>query len=104
MARNVEKPVEVTSDSDLMGLLDEADANSSVVLERRGIVYRLSAVEPSEQGENEGETQMVWDADAVRRNLDETLGSWAYLDTDKMIEDIYRWRREGSRDPDAIVP
>lgn len=92
MAKNV-KPVKVTPESELMRLLDEADSSSPVLLERRGVVYRLSTVNDSEEVEKE------WDAEAVRRNLDETIGSWAHLDTDQMIEDIYRWRREGSREP-----
>lgn len=92
MAKHV-KPIKVTPKIELMRLLDEADAGSPVLLERRGVVYRLSAVNDSEEIEEE------WDAEAVRRNLDETIGSWAHLDTDQMIEDIYRWRKAESRPP-----
>jgi hypothetical protein len=92
MAKHM-KPIKVTPKSELMRLLDEADSSSPVLLERRGVVYRLSTVNDS------GEIDKEWDAEAVRRNLDETIGSWAHLDTDQMIEDIYRWRREGSREP-----
>lgn len=117
MAKHMVKPVAVTADSDLMHLLDEADASASVLLERRGVVYRLSTVEVVDSS---GATDAVdsdvadedrigndhgdWNPEAIRRNLDETLGSWADIDTDKLIQDIYRWRREGSRNPDEIVP
>lgn len=94
MAKHMEKPVKVTSESDLLRLLDEADSSSPVLLERRGVVYRLSTVDDSETLEYEP------DAEEVRRILDETVGSWADLDIDQMIEDIYRWRQEGSRPPD----
>lgn len=92
MAKSM-NPIKVTSESDLMDLLDEADSSSPVLLERRGVVYQLSAVDKSE------EVDVEWDAEAVRRNLDETLGSWADLDIDKVIEHVYRARREGSREP-----
>jgi hypothetical protein len=92
MAKTI-KPVKLTSESDLMRLLDEADSSSPVLLERRGVVYRLSTVNDSKEIDDEP------DAEEVRRILDETVGSWADLDVDKMIEDIYRWRREGSREP-----
>ncbi len=92
MAKTI-KPVKLTSESDLMRLLDEADLSSPVLLERRGVVYRLSTVNDGEEIDDEP------DAEEVLRILDETVGSWADLDVDKMIEDIYRWRREGSREP-----
>ena len=105
MAKHMHKPVTVTSASDLMRLLDEADANSPVLLERHGVVYRLSTVESRATADeaNEGIGDQP-DADEIHRILDETVGSWADSDVDRMIEDIYRWRREGSRDPDAIAP
>lgn len=37
------------------------------------------------------------DAERVRRILDEAAGSWADLDVDKIIADIYEARRAGSR-------
>jgi hypothetical protein len=88
------KPVKVTSESELVSLLDEADTNSPVFLERRGAVYQLSKVDDTQPIDYEP------DAEAVRRMLDEVAGSWADLDIDQMIEDIYRRRKEGSRPPD----
>lgn len=86
------KPIKVTSESELLPLLDEADTGSPVLLERRGVVYRLSTVD-------ESDIAYEPDPEAVRRMLDEVAGSWSDLDVDKMIDDIYRWRREGSREP-----
>ncbi len=92
MARHI-KPVKVTPESELLSLLDEADSNSPVLLERHGVVYQLSKFDEREEIAYEP------DPEAVHRMLDEVAGSWADVDVDKMIEDIYRWRREGSREP-----
>jgi len=85
-------PVKVTPESDLESLLDEA-TKAPLVLERNGVTYRLSR-------ENE---QPPPDRELARerelRILDETIGSWADLDTDKMIREIYEARRAGSRTP-----
>jgi hypothetical protein len=40
------------------------------------------------------------DPERVRQILDETLGSWADVDVDAMIAEIYEARRAGSRPPD----
>ena len=48
----------------------------------------------AEEGED------IWagyDPEAVRRALRETAGSWADIDADILIADIYRAREEGSR-------
>lgn len=82
------EPRRVTEATDLGGLLDDAE-RGIVLLERDGIVFRLSrddagiAYEP--------------DPEHVRMVLAETAGSWADLDVDQIIEDIYRGRIEGSR-------
>lgn len=80
-------PIRVTPDTDLPRLLDAA-AKGPLLLERDGELFRLTraddiAYEP--------------DPDLVRRTLDETAGSWADLDVDAIIEEIYEARRAGSR-------
>ena len=80
-------PIRVTSDTNLPRLLDDA-AKRSLLLERDGELFRLTraddiAYEP--------------DPELVRRTLDETAGSWADLDADAIIEEIYEARRTGSR-------
>ena len=81
------KTIRVTAATELPELLDEA-AKSPVILERDGESFRLSredgiAYEP--------------DSDLVRETLAATAGSWADLDVDRLIEDIYAARSYGSR-------
>jgi hypothetical protein len=82
-------PVKVTPESDLEALLDEA-TKSPVLLERHGVIYRLS------QMENEKLMNHESDRDRELRMLDEVNGSWADLDTDKIIREIYKVREAGS--------
>ena len=85
------KPIHVTPDLHLVDLLEEAD-KAPLVLEQNGVRYRLSR-----------EDEDLWadyDPEKVQAILDETIGSWADLDADALIEDVRRWRREGSRPAD----
>jgi hypothetical protein len=85
-------PTKITAKTDLDALLDEA-AKAPVLLERRGILYRLSLDEDAKRDKTNSERE------GELRALDETIGSWADLDIDKIIEDIYEARRAGSRTP-----
>jgi len=40
-----------------------------------------------------------YDSKAVEAALRETIGSWADVDTDSLVAEIYRAREEGSRPP-----
>jgi hypothetical protein len=84
------KPIPVTPETDLPRLLDDA-AKGPVLLERDGELFRL---------EREDDISYEPDPDLVRRTLAETAGSWADVDVDKLIADIYEARRAGSRPPD----
>ena len=49
---------------------------------------------------SEEEREAIWkdyDPARVLAALDETIGSWADIDTDELVANIYRWRDEGSR-------
>jgi hypothetical protein len=83
-------PIRVTRDTDLDMLLDEA-AKGSVILERDGELFRL---------ERQDSIACEPDPEYVRATLDAVAGSWADLDVDKLIADIYEARRAGSRPPD----
>ena len=83
-------PIPVTDDTDLGTLLDDAD-KGPVLLERDGELYRLS---------REDDITYEPDPEYVRATLAATAGSWADLDVDQMIADIYEARRAGSRPPD----
>jgi hypothetical protein len=83
-------PIKVTTETSLVSLLDEA-AKGPLLLERDGELFRLA---------REDDIAYEPDAEFVRRNLAETAGSWADLDIDEIIADIYAARKAGSRPPD----
>lgn len=88
------KRIKVTPGPELAKLLEEA-SNGPLVLETNGKLYRLDQVER--------EPEDIWagyDPAAVRAAIDTYAGAWANLDTDAMIEHIYRARAEGSRPAD----
>jgi hypothetical protein len=82
------RTIKVAADSELGKLVDEARRHP-VWLKIDGAVYRLTC-EPKD----------LWagyDPEKVRKAIAATAGSWADLDTDKLIADIYRARSVGSR-------
>ena len=87
--KNRLKVIKVAAGSELDQLLDQA-GTQPVLLDRGGIFYRLAR-------EVDADGQPVVTPKAAKRILDETLGSWADLDTDGLIEDVHRWREQGSR-------
>jgi hypothetical protein len=84
------KTIHVTATTELPALLDEA-AKSPVILERDGERFRLS---------REDDIAYEPDPDLVRETLAATSGSWADLDVDRLIDEIYAARTSGSRPPD----
>jgi hypothetical protein len=81
------KMIRVTEETALTAVLDDA-AREPIFLERDGERFRLSrdediAYEP--------------DPEKVRATLAVTLGSWADLDVDEMIREIYAAREAGTR-------
>jgi len=86
------KTIKVPPGSEVDRLLDAAE-DAPLLLERNGARFRL-AKEPDDD---------IWagyDPEKFRTVLEETAGSWADLDTEALIEQVYRWREEGSRPPD----
>lgn len=83
----VSGPIHVNDDSELPRLMDEA-SNYPVSVKRKGIVYRLAVDDEAPEPPR--------DPEAFREILDEVAGSWADVD-EKVIEDLYEWRRLGSR-------
>lgn len=86
------KVIKVPPGSELDRLLDEV-GSKPVLLDRDGLFYRLAR-------EVDADGWPVTTPEAAKRILEETIGSWSDLDADKLVEDIYRWREEGSRPPD----
>ncbi|MGB8645134.1 MAG: hypothetical protein WCF84_07845 [Anaerolineae bacterium] len=83
------KRVKVNPNSEIARLLEEAREHP-LVLESNGEIYRIYHEEPENIWAN-------YDPDKVKRTLAETAGSWADLDTDRMIQELYRAREQGSR-------
>lgn len=82
------KVIRVSDDTGVGALLDEAQCGP-LIIERGKERYRL---EPAKQD--------IWagyDPERVRAAIDVTAGSWADVDTEKLIADLRRWREEGSR-------
>jgi hypothetical protein len=81
------KPIQVTAEIDLSTLLDEA-AKGPLLLEREDESFRLAR-----------EDDIAYEPDPVlvRETLATTAGSWADLDVDDIIVDLYAARRTGSR-------
>ena len=84
---SVPKTIHITTETALADLLEDA-ALEPIILERDGERFRLSldediAYEPDPEG--------------VRKMLAATAGSWADLDIDTMIREIYEAREAGSR-------
>jgi hypothetical protein len=84
---NERTSIRVTTETDLPTLLDDA-ARGPLLLERDGELFRLAR-----------EDDISYDPDPVlvRETLAATAGSWADLDVDDVIADVYAARREGSR-------
>ena len=89
------KTIEVAAGGELSRLLDEA-VTTPLVLVKDGVRYRLAR-------EDWAEDEEIWagyDPELVGQALAETAGSWADLDTDKLIANLYRAREQGSRPAD----
>ncbi len=89
MAHELET-IHVPEDSDLARLLDHLDT-ASLRLEKGGVVYRLT---------REDSLWADYDPASVQAAVQATAGSWADLDTDTLIANLYRAREEGSRPAD----
>jgi hypothetical protein len=81
------KTIRVTEQTNLPEILDDA-AEGPVILERDGQRFRLGRDE-----------DIAYDPDPrlVRSTLAATAGSWADLDVDHLIEELYDARQAGSR-------
>ena len=90
MAREPRK-IKVEAGSELAKLLTEA-AEAPLLLEKNGELYRLARMNNEKEDIWEG-----YDPEKVSQAIKATAGTWADLDTDKLIKDIYSGREEGSR-------
>ena len=91
MAHEPTKTIKMTADSELGKLVEKARRHP-VLLEKDGAVYSLTPA-----SSDPDDLWAGYDPDKVKKAIAETAGSWKDLDTDKLIADIYRARKEGSR-------
>jgi hypothetical protein len=82
--------IHIADDSELARLLEHVDS-TALRLETNGVVYRVVREDNAWAG---------YDPAKVRTATRATAGSWADLDTDALIADLYRAREEGSRPAD----
>jgi hypothetical protein len=85
------KKIKVSANSELGKLVDEARRHP-VLLEKDGAVYSLTphSSDPADLWEG-------YDPDKVKEALATYAGSWADLDADAMIAEIYASRERGTR-------
>lgn len=82
--------IHIADDSELARLLEYVDT-TPLRLEKNGVVYRVT---------REDDRWAGYDPQKVRAAVRATAGSWADLDTDALIEQLYRARDKGSRPAD----
>lgn len=97
--------LKVTETSEIGPLLNDAD-EGPVLLEKDGVVYRLSrvvdAVDEADEDVNDVESDI--DPDYVESVLNATLGIWADIDAEALIAELYEARELGSRPFDRPRP
>ena len=84
----VHTPIHVTHDSDLAQLLDQAN-EQPVLLEKDGVVYRLSIADPDD----------LWagyDPERLRATVMRMAGSLSEEEGERIKALIYRGREEGT--------
>jgi len=87
------KHVYVDERTDLEDLLEEV-SEQPLILERNGARYRLMKEQVSVDDLTAGR-----DLVADRKKLERLMGVWSDIDTDAMIEMLYRARALGSKPP-----
>jgi hypothetical protein len=91
MANEPTKKIKVAPDSELGRLVDEARRHP-VLLEKDGAVYSISP-----HSSDPDDLWAGYDPKKVREAIIAYGGSWAELDADAMIDEIYASRKRGSR-------
>jgi hypothetical protein len=91
MAHEITKKIKVTAGSEIGKLVDAARRHP-LLLEKDGAVYSISP-----HSSDPDDLWAGYDPRSVKKAIAETAGSWKALDTDKLIANISRARKEGSR-------
>lgn len=93
--RTEPRTIEVAPGGELARILDEANG-ASLLLVKDGVRYRLDREEPAMTSASL-DPWADYDPERALAGMREAAGSWSDVDTEKLKEDIYRWREEGSR-------
>jgi hypothetical protein len=88
--------IEVEPDSELAKLLDEA-GDTPLVLVKNGRRIRVTQEIVEERS---SDPWASYDPEKFEAGIVAAAGSWADVDAEKLIADVYRWREEGSRPAD----
>jgi hypothetical protein len=91
MAHEPTKKIKVIAGSEIGKLVDEARRHP-VLLEKDGAVYSLTP-----HSSDPDDLWAEYDPKKVREAIIAYGGSWAALDADAMIADVYARRKRGSR-------
>lgn len=83
-------PIHIDDDGELTHLLKNVDT-APIRFEKSGVIYLVV---------REDSAWKAYDPAKFRAAVRATAGSWADLDTDAMIADLYAAREEGSRPAD----
>jgi hypothetical protein len=90
----VAKTIEIEPESELAQLLLQAKEHP-VVLELEGERFRLRRETAVEEREDS-----TYDPQRVIQGMEEAQGAITPQEAEEWIQDVYRWRREGSRPTD----
>lgn len=80
--------VPISPNSELAALLDTVSRKGSLTLVKSGIRYRLSREDTSAE---------AYDPENVTRAIRKTAGTWAAMDGERLMKNLYTARAEGSR-------
>jgi hypothetical protein len=92
----VARRIDIHPESETALIIQEAQSEP-VVLVLNGKRFRLEAEHPSQDDVTDEELWTSYNPDRVLEGLHAAAGSWKDVDGERLKEDIYRWRREGSR-------
>ena len=95
----VARQIDIRPDSETAQLLREAK-KQPLVLVLDGQRFRVNAETPSQDDLTDEDLWAAYGPERVLDGLRTAAGSRKDIDGEKLKEDIYRWRREGSRPVD----
>jgi len=96
--RTEPRTIEVAPGGELARILDEANG-ASLLLVKDGVRYRLDREEPAMTSASP-DPWADYDPERLMEGIRAAAGSISEEEAERRIAEIYRWREEGSRQPD----